>query len=57
MSKSEKKLPKSIKEVSTLNDYHNKRNKAELKEVESMLKHPYSLEEAKEQTRKFMSVK
>jgi hypothetical protein len=38
---------------STLNDYHQRRNKAALKEVKSMLKQPLSLEEAKKQNQSF----
>lgn len=56
MSKQEKPQESSNQE-STLNDYHEKRSIEGLKEVKSMLKHPYSLEQAKEQTQKFMSDK
>ena len=45
---------KSSKEPELLNDYSRKKNKEGLFEVAEMLKHPVSLEQAKEQTRKFM---
>lgn len=60
MNKNMSKIKKpqvSSNQESTLNDYHKKRNIEGLKEVKSMLKHPYSLEQAKEQTQKFMSDK
>lgn len=46
---------KSSKEKSKLNDYHQKRNKVACKEVEEMLKQPLSLDQAKEQTQKFLT--
>jgi hypothetical protein len=57
MSKLKKPQDPSSNNESTLNDYHKKRNIEGLKEIEAMLKHPYNLEQAKEQTQKFMSVK
>lgn len=45
---------KSSKEPALLNVYSRQKNKEGLLEVAEMLKHPMSLEQAKEQTRKFL---
>lgn len=45
---------KSSKEPELLNKYSRQKNKEGLLEVAEMLKHPLSLEQAKEQTRKFL---
>ena len=45
---------KASKEPETLNDYTKQKNEEGLKEVEEMLKHPVSLEQAKEQTNMVM---
>ena len=42
-------------EKSTLNDYHKERNRIACLAVEEMLKHPTSLEEMKEQTKRIMT--
>jgi hypothetical protein len=46
---------KASKEPELLNDYSRQRNEVACKAVEEMLKHPVSLEQAKEQTRRFLS--
>ena len=45
---------KASKEPETLNDYTKQKNEEGLKEIEEMLKHPVSLEQAKEQTQSFL---
>jgi hypothetical protein len=45
---------KLSKEPELLNDYSRKKNKEGILEVAEMLKHPVSLEQAREQTRKFI---
>jgi len=45
---------KASKEPELLNDYSRRKNEEGLKEVEEMLKHPVSLEQAKEQTQSFL---
>ena len=46
---------KASKEPELINDYSRRKNEEGLKEVEEMLKQPLSLEQAREQTRKFLA--
>ena len=50
--KLKEKQTKLSQEQSTLNEYHQKRNKEGVTEVEQMLKHPFSLDEKKLQAQK-----
>jgi hypothetical protein len=54
-SKKEIEKNKSSKEPELINAYSRQKNKEGLLEVAEMLKHPMSLEQAKEQTRRFLS--
>jgi hypothetical protein len=54
-SKKEIMKDKTSKEPELLNDYSRRKNEEGLKEVEEMLKQPLSLEQAREQTRKFLA--
>ena len=56
-NKPEEKQTKLSQEQSTLNEYQIQQSKKGLLEVELMLKQPYSLEQAKEQTESFMAEK
>lgn len=57
MSNSKKQRKLSSQDLPILTPYHWKKNKDAGKEVEEMLKHPYSLEEVKAQTARKYAMK